>query len=73
MFCLMGGGGVKGGQIVGSTNRLGEAPQDRPLTPGDIHATMFHVLGVDPQVAFSDHSGRPVTAVEHGEVIRELV
>ncbi len=73
MFCLMGGGGVKGGQIVGSTNRLGEAPQDRPLTPGDIHATMFHVLGVDPQVAFTDHSGRPVTAVEQGEVIRELV
>ena len=31
MFCLMGGGGVKGGQIVGSTNRLGEAPKDRPL------------------------------------------
>ncbi len=73
MFCLMGGGGVKGGQIVGSTNRLGEAPLDRPLTPGDIHATMFHCLGVDPHVAFTDHSGRPVTAVEHGEVIRELV
>ncbi|HET6424249.1 MAG TPA: DUF1501 domain-containing protein, partial [Planctomycetaceae bacterium] len=47
MFCLMGGGGVKGGQIVGSTNRLGEAPQDRPVTPADIHHTMFHVLGVD--------------------------
>lgn len=73
MFCLMGGGGVKGGQIVGSTNRLGEAPQDRPLTPGDIHATMFHCLGVDPQTAFTDHSGRPVTAVEHGAVIEELV
>jgi hypothetical protein len=34
---------------------------------------MFHCLGVDTHVAFTDHSGRPVTAVEQGEVIRELV
>ena len=59
MFCLLGGGGVKGGQIVGSTNRLGEAPKDRPVTPGDIHHTIFHVLGVDPHLHFLNHSGRP--------------
>src|SRR5207249_9199167 len=40
MFCLLGGGGVQGGRVVGSTNRLGEAPQDRPLKPGDIHHTI---------------------------------
>ena len=34
MFCLMGGGGVKGGRLVGCTNRLGEVPQDRPLASG---------------------------------------
>lgn len=73
MFCLMGGGGVKGGQIVGSTNRLGEAPQDRPVTPADIHHTMFHVLGVDPHVSFQNHSGRPVPALEPGAVIHELL
>lgn len=73
MFCLLGGGGVKGGQIVGSTNRLGEAPQDRPLRPGDIHHTVFHVLGVDPTLHFNDRSGRPIPAIDHGEVIRELV
>jgi len=48
MFCLLGGGGIRGGQIVGSTNRLGEAPKDRPVTAGDLHATIYHVLGVDP-------------------------
>src|SRR5205085_12495984 len=48
MSCLVGGGGVQGGRIVGSTNRLGEAPQDHPLKPGDIHHTIFRVLGVDP-------------------------
>ncbi|MFT5523831.1 MAG: hypothetical protein ACI9G1_001398 [Pirellulaceae bacterium] len=70
---LMGGGGVKGGQVVGSTNRLGEVPQDRPLRPGDIHHTIFHVLGVDPHRHFEDHSGRPIAAIDHGEVIDELV
>ena len=73
MFCLMGGGGVKTGQIVGSTNRLGEAPQDRPITPADIHHTMFHVLGIDPHVSFHNHAGRPIPALEPGEIIRELV
>ena len=70
---LMGGGGVKGGQIVGSTNRLGEVPKDRPLRPGDIHHTMFRVLGVDPHVNFVNHAGRPIPAIDHGAVIEELL
>ncbi len=73
MFCLMGGGGVKGGQIVGSTNAKGEVPKDRAVTPSDIHATIYHVLGVDPSVSFLNHAGRPVPAIDHGEVIHELI
>jgi hypothetical protein len=73
MFCVLGGGGLKGGQIVGSTDRLGERPKDRPLTPGDIHQTIYHVLGVDPKTQFLDHSGRPIPAVDGGEPIRELI
>lgn len=73
MFCLLGGGGIRGGQIVGSTNRLGEVPQDRPVTPPDIHHTMFRVLGIDPNVNFLNHSGRPVPALEPGSVIEELL
>jgi hypothetical protein len=73
MFCVMGGGGIKGGQIVGATNRLGEAPIERPLTPQDIHQTIYHVLGVDPKTTFLDFSGRPVPAVDGGAVISELV
>jgi hypothetical protein len=72
MFCLLGGGGIKGGRIVGSTNRLGEVPQDRPVRPGDIHHTVFRVLGVDPEVSFPDHAGRPIPAIDHGAVIEEL-
>jgi uncharacterized protein (DUF1501 family) len=73
MFCLMGGGGVQGGRIVGSTNRLGEVPQDRPVSPADIHHTMFHVLGIDPHASFLNHSGRPIPALEPGAVIQELL
>ena len=72
LCCLVGGGGVRGGRIVGSTNPRGEVPKDRPLTPGDLHATVFHVLGVDPQTTNIDRSGRPIAAVPQGEVIREL-
>jgi Protein of unknown function (DUF1501) len=73
MFCFLAGGGLKGGQVIGSTTRLGEAPQERPLRPGDIHHTVFHVLGIDPEMSFIDHAGRPIPAIDHGEVIRELV
>ena len=70
---LIGGGGLKPGQVVGSTNRLGEVPKDRPLRPGDLHHTVFHVLGVDPTLNFLNHAGRPIQAIDHGAVIDELV
>lgn len=72
MFCLVGGGGAQGGRLVGSTSRLGDVPKDRPVTPADLHATIYNVLGVDPTVSFLNHAGRPVPAIDHGEVIHEL-
>jgi hypothetical protein len=73
MSVLIGGGGLRGGQVVGSTDRLGERPKDRPLTPNDLHQTIYHVLGVDPTTNFLDLSGRPIPAVDGGEPIRELI
>ncbi|HWB00651.1 MAG TPA: DUF1501 domain-containing protein [Pirellulales bacterium] len=73
MSCLVGGGGVRGGQIVGSTDSRAERPKDRPLTPGDLHATIFHVLGVDPQTMLVDRAGRAIPAIANGEPIRELI
>lgn len=73
MFCLLGGGGVQGGRIVGSTNARGEVPKDRPITPSDIHHSLFHVLGVDPSLNFINHAGRPIPALEPGKVIHELL
>ena len=72
MFCFLAGGGIQGGRIIGSTDHLGEAPLEQPLRPGDIHHTIYQVLGVDPSLNFLDHSGRPVAAVDHGAVIDGL-
>jgi hypothetical protein len=73
MFCLMGGGGVKGGQLVGSTDRLGTRPHTRPLTPANIHATIYHVLGIDPKLQLLDLTGRPVPVLDDPMPISELL
>ncbi len=72
MFCLLAGGGVRGGQVVGSTDHLGQAPKDRACTPADVHATIYHALGIDPTVAFLDRTGRPVPVLDDGKPIAEL-
>ncbi len=73
MFCLLGGGGIKGGQVVGSTDRLGTAPHTRPVTPSNIHATIYQVLGMDPHLQLLDPSGRPVNVLDDPTPIQELL
>jgi hypothetical protein len=73
MFCLLGGGGVKGGQIVGSTDAKGERPQTRPVKPTNIHATIYKVLGIDPRLQIFDHAGRPVSVLDDPTPIAELI
>jgi hypothetical protein len=73
MFCLLGGGGVKGGQVVGSTDRLGTQPRTRPLVPANVHATIYHVLGIDPKLQLFDPSGRPVPVLDDPTPITELL
>jgi hypothetical protein len=70
---LMAGGGLKLGQVVGSTNARAEHPVDRPLKPADVLATVYHVLGIDTKLTFKDHSGRPHAILDEGEPIKEVV
>lgn len=72
MSVLIAGGGIQGGRIIGSTDRLGEFPKDQPVTPADLHATVYRVLGVDPATHFLDRSGRPTAAIDTGTAIAEL-
>lgn len=73
MTALVSGGGLRTGQVVGSTDSKGAYPKDRPLTPQDLLATMYRHLGIDPRGELKDLSGRPVPILNSGEPIRELV
>ena len=69
---LAAGGGVQGGRVVGATNARGEYPVERPLRPADLHASVYHVLGIDPAVQLIDPLGRPISITDHGQMIEEL-
>ena len=73
MSILVSGGGLRMGQVVGSTSSKGEEPKDRPLTPADFLATVYQHLGINPRHEFLDLSGRPHPILPGGEPIRELV
>jgi hypothetical protein len=73
MSVVVAGGGLKMGQVVGATDRKGERPADRMLSPGDVWATVYRQLGIDPSQSFVNGSGRPIAILGHGEPIRELV
>lgn len=73
MFCLMGGGGVKGGQVIGSTDAKGMRPKDRPVTPCNIHATIYEVLGIDPKINLMGPENRPLPVLDDPTPIKELL
>jgi uncharacterized protein (DUF1501 family) len=70
---LVSGGGLRMGQVIGATNRRGEHPVERPLTPRDLLATIYRHLGIDHRAEFHDLSGRPIPILSDGEPIRELI
>jgi hypothetical protein len=71
---LLAGGGMKMGQVIGSTNRLGEVPQDRPLHYQDVFATLYRQLGIDvANTTIPDPNGRPQYLLDRREAIRELI
>ncbi|HEV7223594.1 MAG TPA: DUF1501 domain-containing protein [Pirellulales bacterium] len=70
---MLAGGGLRTGQVVGATNARAEHPVERPLTPDDLLATVYHVLGIDPSISFPDHAGRPVPILDVGRPIAEII
>ncbi len=72
MSVLVAGGGMRTGQVVGATNAKGEHPQERPLSPNDLWATVYRHLGIDHKASFPDLTGRPMPILPSGEPIAEL-
>lgn len=67
------GGGLRMGQIVGESSSRVERPKNRPISPQDLMATVFHVLGMPRDLHYNDPTGRPTTMVNGGRAIEELI
>ncbi len=72
MSIFLAGGGLRMGQVIGATDRRGEEPSERPVTPNDFQATLYRYLGIPADLTFNDFSGRPVPICPTGEPIAEL-
>jgi hypothetical protein len=72
MSMTLAGGGLHHGQVIGSTERDGGQIRERPVTPGDLAATIYRHMGVPLDGTYLDHRGRPRYYVEDGEPIAEL-
>jgi hypothetical protein len=72
---MLAGGGMKTGQVIGATDRLGGEPVERPVQFGEVFATLYHNLGIDvSQITLPDLSGRPQYLVDNGCLpLRELI
>ena len=74
-FCysvVLAGGGIRGGQAFGSSDRAAAYPATQPVSPGDIAATIYHCLGLDPRAHVTDQQGRPLV-VSAGQPVRALL
>lgn len=71
---LLAGGGIQAGQVIGSSDAVGESPLDRPVTPSDLAATIYTLLGIDPRAELRTSDGRPIRVAPYeAEVIHELL
>src|SRR5438094_5509197 len=70
---VMAGGPIKGGQVVGSSDEIGGAPQDRPVSPAEVAATIYRGLGIQLDLLLPGPQSRPIRLVDNGvEPITEL-
>ncbi|HEV3258584.1 MAG TPA: DUF1501 domain-containing protein [Gemmataceae bacterium] len=70
---LLAGGGVPGGSVFGKSDRIGSDPAENPVTPHDLIATFYSLLGIPPETELPDQLGRPIRLGGSGQVIRELI
>jgi len=71
-FALLAGGGLKTGQVIGSTDRLGQQPHTNLVTPQNVLATIYPLLGIDPALTIPNLTGRPMYVLDDREPIAAL-
>ena len=71
MSMVMAGGGFRHGQVIGSTEADGGAIRERPVTPGDLAATIYHLLGINPESEIRDRNDRPLAIA--GKPVMEVM
>ena len=69
---VLAGGGVKGGQVIGSSDDEGAQVKDRPVKVPDLHASLFHAFGIDAAKQYHTPDGRPIKLSNGGNVVQEL-
>lgn len=69
---LLAGGGIQGGMVYGSSDRIGAYPEVDPVTPADLAATIYHQFGLDPHTPIHDQTGRP-WPIADGRVIEGIL
>ncbi|MBL8795302.1 MAG: DUF1501 domain-containing protein [Planctomycetia bacterium] len=72
-FSLLTGGGAKAGAVYGASDKIGAYPLDLPVSPGDVVATIYHLLGIDPDLTVQDRTGRPIPIAHGGAAIRGVL
>ena len=70
---VLAGGGIKRGTVLGRSDSIASDPAERPVSPKDVLATAYHLLGIDPATELTDRQGRPMGLVPTGTVIEELL
>lgn len=71
---IFAGGGIARGRVVGATDRDAGSPTDRPVSPKDVLATMYHLLGIDPHTRIPDRAGSMIPLVpESADVVAEML
>jgi uncharacterized protein (DUF1501 family) len=73
MSALVAGGGLKMGQVIGSSNSRGEYPKNRPLRVPHVLSTLYHAMGIDPSITFPNGAGRPMYILDEREPVTELI
>jgi hypothetical protein len=71
--CLFAGGGIARGRVVGRSDRHAAHVADRPVSPKDILATVYHLLGINPETTLTDRTGRPLPLVQDANVVAEML